>query len=1206
MIAWIAFLAFACDSMALYYRDELIHSEFVSWQVRGKDHGGARSNEIETIGMRIDMFRENVRKVSLLLLWSALLLLAGCVSGGGEQTATVSVTQVVVEVYDAGGNPVSSVTAGAALTAKATIKDTAGAAQSGVLVTFAVSGSDLSLITTTALTNATGVATVALTSASKTVGGVVSVTASASISGKTVDNSSSPKLVSVTTAAALPSISVEVYDAGGNAAVTVAGSANLTAKAIVRDASGIAQSGVLVTFATSSPDLTFGTTTAVTDSTGMASVALTTASRTAGGAASVTASATVKGTSIDNVSSPKLLTVTKATSLPTVVVEIYDASGNPASSATGATTLTARATVRDAAGAVQGGILVAFASSSTDLAFKTTTAVTDNATGVASVSLTTASVTAGGAASITASATVKGTAIDNSGAPRLLTVVKSSPAITLSIKDASGNATASATTSSNVSVSATVIDAAGTLQKNVPVTFSTDSSYLVFIPSSGTGSTGSSGTASIAMTAAAATTGGATQVTAQARLPDGTTVTATPVTILVTGAPANVTPTPSLRLSLLNTSGAEATSLTVGASLTVRILLKDGSNNPMPNTVVSLSSGDTGLAVVSQSSVLTGNDGVALARLDAASASAVGANYLNATATVSGKPVTASAPFSVGAATVSLSLAVSQSSISAYGTTSVSATVSVNGLAPPAPMTVQFTSSCASSGKASLPAGVQTVNGVATATYTDKGCGATDTIVASVNSAQSSASLVVARPQAANIQFVGVTPATGLLVLKGTGGAGYYETATVKFKVVDTASNGIANQSVIFGLTTRQNGILLDNTASGSLTKQTDSSGEVSVTVQSGTAPTAVWVTATLGNLVTQSNKLVISTGRPAQKFFSLSVDPANIEGGDYDGAKAKLTVRASDRLGNLVPDGTTINFITEGGQIVSSDGSSSTCSIVSGACSVNLVSAAYRPVGDSEPSGQVTKNRVTVVAYTLGEENFVDANGNNLYESGEAYDDLGDVYIDSNENGQWDAGEQSISFSASNTKPCVEASQKPNTCSGSWGQGHVRKSAVITFSGSSPSSVSTTTLTMLTTKGATNVANCTKSFPVILTDAFKNPLPAATALTIADNGVQYKVNYEAQFSDSTKSASTTTGVATVTVSPAAIESTNAAGGTTHSLTVQLPSSLCPATPLNYTLATGVTLTSSDATPSISGSFNLKVTTPAGTATLMPFKVSGP
>ena len=66
-----------------------------------------------------------------------------------------------------------------------------------------------------------------------------------------------------------------------------------------------------------------------------------------------------------------------------------------------------------------------------------------------------------------------------------------------------------------------------------------------------------------------------------------------------------------------------------------------------------------------------------------------------------------------------------------------------------------------------------------------------------------------------------------------------------------------------------------------------------------------------------------------------------------------------------------------------------------------------------------VVNGRVTLVAYSLGEESFIDANGNNSYDSGETFYDLGDIYIDANENGQWDPGETYIALNLG-TSPCL------------------------------------------------------------------------------------------------------------------------------------------------------------------------------------------
>jgi len=673
--------------------------------------------------------------------------------------------------------------------------------------------------------------------------------------------------------------------------------------------------------------------------------------------------------------------------------------------------------------------------------------------------------------------------------------------------------------------------------------------------------------------------------------------------------PPPSTAAPTLSLALLDSSGTATTALTAGAPLTVQATLKDAGGALIPNTVISFTSADTTLGVVSPASALTNASGVATTRLDAASISATGASEVNATATLSGTtttPPTGSAPFAIGGANVNLALSISQASLSAYGTSTVLATITVNGAAPSNPMVVQFGSSCVTSGKATLSTNVQTVNGVATSTYTDKGCGQSDTITASVGSTTKSGTITVATPKAVNIQFVGTTP-NSLLAIRGTGGVGYSSTATVTFKVVDQALAGIANQTVAFGLTTSAGGITLNGVALavGETIPnccQTGADGTVSVTVQSGTVPTSVWVTATLGTLTTQSNQLVISTGRPAQDSFSLAATTLNIDGGNLDGVETTLTARASDRMGNIVADGTTINFIAEGAQIVGETSTvvggtgttQSTCSTIKGACSVKLVSAEYRPRGDSEPSGLATANRVTVTAYALGEESFVDANGNNVFDQGETWNDLGDVFVDNNENTIWQLGEQSIQYSANNTSACPplpangklnDAASRSGTCDAVWGQAHVRRSMVIVLSGNTAQTDTPHVIPMH--------LNCSASVLIRLFDQFGNPMPFGTTLSLSNVSVSDSSFRAGTALECSAFSPPTCNVpapiaATVTIEPTTVSNTNAAGGTYHyvQVTGPPPPALCRAP--------------------ISGTFNLRVTTPtSATTTIIPYTVLG-
>jgi hypothetical protein len=60
---------------------------------------------------------------------------------------------------------------------------------------------------------------------------------------------------------------------------------------------------------------------------------------------------------------------------------------------------------------------------------------------------------------------------------------------------------------------------------------------------------------------------------------------------------------------------------------------------------------------------------------------------------------------------------------------------------------------------------------------------------------------------------------------------------------------------------------------------------------------------------------------------------------------------------------------------------------------------------------------RVTVLAYALGEENLLDANGNNVYDTGDTFTDKSpDIFRDDTENGTWTAGESCVGLNSNGT----------------------------------------------------------------------------------------------------------------------------------------------------------------------------------------------
>ncbi|GAB2870543.1 hypothetical protein GCM10027277_44830 [Pseudoduganella ginsengisoli] len=405
---------------------------------------------------------------------------------------------------------------------------------------------------------------------------------------------------------------------------------------------------------------------------------------------------------------------------------------------------------------------------------------------------------------------------------------------------------------------------------------------------------------------------------------------------------ANVPPpTPTATMTLVNSSGVASSSLSAATPLTARTSVRDKDNKPVANALVTYTA-DSALVAFSPSvgTALTDANGLAEVTLRPASLSVSGAGTVNAAVSVAGTALTTSANFSVGATAITLGpLNLSSTSIPAYGST----IITVDVLAGAAKYTEQqlniaFASNCVSAGKATLAATVPTSNGTAQVVYRDQGCGNTDQITASASgiSKSSTASLAIAAPQAASIQFSAASPVDRSIVIKGQGGIGRTETATLTFKVFDTFGKPLAGQNVKFS--TASTNVTI-NKASDS----TDANGEVITTVNSGSVPTSFRIIATLDNgASTTSDSIVVTTGAPVQRAFSLSVGKPNVEGWSNDDVAATtVNVLVADQAGNPVPDGLPVVFQTNLGAIGSSDKGG--CNTTNGGCSVNYRSQAPR-----------------------------------------------------------------------------------------------------------------------------------------------------------------------------------------------------------------------------------------------------------------------
>lgn len=594
---------------------------------------------------------------------------------------------------------------------------------------------------------------------------------------------------------------------------------------------------------------------------------------------------------------------------------------------------------------------------------------------------------------------------------------------------------------------------------------------------------------------------------------------------------------PSLTLSLTDPVTAETvTSVSSTNPARVTAIVTNASGTVVPGVIVTFTTSDprdtfSGGA----NTALTNASGVATATLTTSN-TAGGASTVTASATVSGTVATNSLNYSIGSSTISLSALTLPSSLSAYGTASVSVNVLNNGVPYTTPMTVSFTSACAGTGKATLTATVTTVNGTATANYLDNGCNNPapgDTITATLmNGVTSTGYLPVSSPAVGSIQFVSVVtnPATTppMITMKGTGGVNRSETARVTFRVVDSAGNPLGNALVNFSLNTAPGGLTVYPTSATS----DPITGNVVTNVTSGIFSTAVRVTAKTGSISSQSDQLLISTGIPAQDAFSLSASTHNIEAWSYDGINTTLTARLADHFHNPVPDGTAVYFTSEGGSVVPS------CLTVGGACTAVLTSQELRPNSTTNGYG-----RVTVLARSTGEEAFIDLENNGvlngtvdnyleMIDANVNSTDMGEAYSDYNENHCRDPGtEPYIDFNGNGVYDGKDCGFSP--AGGPQGDGKyngllctpgaaicstqksidVRNSQIIVFSTSEADIVINgglpIALPTCQTLPAPGSAGAPLTFIVTVVDKHGNAMPAGTTVAFSsDNATITSDNY--------------------------------------------------------------------------------------------------
>lgn len=459
-----------------------------------------------------------------------------------------------------------------------------------------------------------------------------------------------------------------------------------------------------------------------------------------------------------------------------------------------------------------------------------------------------------------------------------------------------------------------------------------------------------------------------------------------------------------------------------GVSATVKVTDKSG--NPVSNALVSFQADGVSFGT-SNSSVLTNEKGEASISIKPLDSTDTGSYQLSAT--VNYNELTKTTPsyyFSLQSIQVSLTeFALSSSNLDSGSNTNITLRTkdAINDVYQN-DVTVNFTTSCGSFDSSSV---ISSNQGDVSTTYkaidgNGNLCEGTQTITATP--ANNPANKQTKTVSIAGVEASSIFYTTTEKVELGASNSGSSSSGQVEFTVY---ANGrpAANQQVEISkiqAPTDFSFVTLNNQASRTVTS--DSQGKVVVNLYPGALPGPVEIKATLKSntsIFALSKDVSVATGRATQNGVSISLSK-NVLANSVDGDTATITARLVDRVGNPVPDGTVISFVSEGGRVTPS------CTTNKGICSVEFSTQNPRPVD----------NRVTVIAYVEGDKDYIDKDGDNQFSAGDIFThNIGDFFRDDNENNKYDseAGEFVYRRGATGAVCAPSSNSQPNiadTCS--------------------------------------------------------------------------------------------------------------------------------------------------------------------------------
>jgi len=320
---------------------------------------------------------------------------------------------------------------------------------------------------------------------------------------------------------------------------------------------------------------------------------------------------------------------------------------------------------------------------------------------------------------------------------------------------------------------------------------------------------------------------------------------------------------------------------------------------------------------------------------------------------------------------------------------------------------------------------VETANGLANTTFTaGASYGNAKITVDSGGIKNDSRIITISAPQVSSIQFISATPDS-----VGVKGSGLTEVSTVTFTVKDDHGNTAPDGTVVnFSIYGPKGGEYITPLQTSTTT------GTAITHLQSGTVSGPVRIEAsTVNNLTSSSVGIAIGSGLPSYRNFSVAIQNGayNMTGLDCYGLQTNITAFLADRFYNYVAKNTSANFYTEAGAISPTAWSDKTGQAVAiyqtqGPAPRDVGPAAfYECEGGDNPLFPCAPERSstdylygphqtfnprdgvsTILVTTIGEEEFVDLNGNGIYDAGEPFIDLSEPFLDANDNGVYDYAE--------------------------------------------------------------------------------------------------------------------------------------------------------------------------------------------------------